>query len=155
MVKPASSSLRPLWYLCGLALLIGVFCRFKGLGTAPLTVDEYYLVRSIQNVLRSGVPLFSCGGYYMRGLVLQYLSAAEQAAGMSPELAPRLISALCSLATLPAAFLIGRRLRGSLVGILTVALLSLSVWEIEIGRFGRMYAPFQAVFVWYLVFFLR
>jgi uncharacterized membrane protein SirB2/drug/metabolite transporter superfamily protein YnfA len=155
MLKPASLSLRPLWYLCGVALLVGVYARFKGLGTAPLTVDEYYLARSIENVLRTGLPLFSCGGLYMRGLALQYLAAGEQAAGMSAELAPRLISALCSLAALPAAFLLGRRLRGSLVGILAVALLALSVWEIEIGRFGRMYAPFQAVFVWYLVFFLR
>jgi hypothetical protein len=29
------------------------------------------------------------------------------------------------------------------------------VWEIEIGRFGRMYAPFQALFAWYVVFFLE
>lgn len=155
MVKPETSSLRPLGYLCGVALLVGVYARFKGLGTAPLTVDEYYLARSIENVLRSGVPLFSCGGYYMRGLALQYLAAAEQFAGMPAELAPRLVSALCSLATLPAVFLLGRRLRGSWVGILAVALLAVSVWEIELARFGRMYSPFQAVFVWYLVFFLR
>ena len=39
------------------------------------------------------------------------------------------------------------------VGLIAVAVLALSVWEIEIGRFGRMYAPFQALFAWYIVFF--
>ncbi|HEY6454261.1 MAG TPA: glycosyltransferase family 39 protein [Steroidobacteraceae bacterium] len=155
MIKPASPSLRPLSYLCAAAVLVGVYARFKGLGSAPLAVDEYYLSRSIENVLRTGLPHFNCGGYYMRGLLLQYLAAAEQAAGMSRELAPRLPSALCSLATLPAVFLLGRRLQGSVVAILAVALLALSIWEIEIARFGRMYAPFQAVFVWYVVFFVR
>lgn len=155
MATREPSSFRPLWYLCGLALLVGVYGRFKGLGTAPLTVDEYYLTRSIENVLRTGVPLFSCGGYYIRGLVLQYLAAAERGLGMSAELAPRLISALCSLAALPAVYLIGQRLRGSLVAILAVGILALSVWEIEMARFGRMYAPFQMVFLWYLVYFLR
>src|SRR6201999_884044 len=33
--------------------------------------------------------------------------------------------------------------------------LALSVWEVEIGRFGRMYAPFQCLFLWYVVFFLQ
>ena len=33
--------------------------------------------------------------------------------------------------------------------------MALSVWEVDVARFGRMYAPFQAVFAWYLVYFLR
>ncbi len=41
------------------------------------------------------------------------------------------------------------------MGLLAVAVLALSVWEVEIGRFGRMYAPFQALFLWYVVFFLQ
>src|SRR5262249_46066879 len=52
-------------------------------------------------------------------------------------------------------YLIGRRLGGRDVGLLAVAVLGLSVWEVEIGRFGRMYAPFQALFAWYVFFFLR
>ena len=41
------------------------------------------------------------------------------------------------------------------MGLLAVAVLALSVWEVEIGRFGRMYAPFQALFLWYVVFFIQ
>jgi hypothetical protein len=138
-----------------LALALGLFARFKGLGTWPLTVDEYYLSRSIQNVLQSGWPAFPCGGLYLRGLLLQYVGALLQMAGLSAELSTRSIAAVSSIVTLPAVYLLGRRLQGPLFGGLAVALLALSLWEVEVARFGRMYAPFQAVFLWYLVFFLQ
>jgi hypothetical protein len=137
------------------ALVVGAWARFKGLGAAPLSVDEYFLVRSIDNVLRTGLPAFLCGGYYTRGLLLQYLAAGLRLAGSAPELAPRVIAALSSLATLPAAYILGCRVRGRHIGALAVIVLALSVWEIEMARFGRMYAPFQPVCAWYLVFFVR
>jgi drug/metabolite transporter superfamily protein YnfA len=138
-----------------LALLVGIYARFKGLGEWPLGVDEFYISRSIDHVLATGLPAFPCGGYYTRGILFQYAVAALRGAGATPEFAGRFIAASCSLAVLPAAFLIGRRLHGSLAGWLTVVILCLSIWEIETARFGRMYAPFQAVFVWYVVFYLR
>jgi uncharacterized membrane protein SirB2 len=153
---PATAWLQPLAYLAAaVAILFGLWARFKGLGSYPFTVDEYYLSRSIDNVLRTGLPAFSCGGYYVRGLALQYLAAGLRTAGLSAELAPRLICAISSVLALPAAYILGRRMHGHVVGVLVAVILALSVWEIEIGRFGRMYAPFQTVFVWYLVFFVR
>ncbi len=136
------------------ALIIGSLARFKGLGRWPLAIDEYYFARSVQNILQSGWPQYACGGFYIRGMFLQYLAALLQLAGLSPELAPRLIAALSSLVALPAVFILGRRLGGRNVGLLAVAILAISIWEVEMARFGRMYAPFQAVFVWYLVCFL-
>ncbi|HUI60270.1 MAG TPA: glycosyltransferase family 39 protein [Steroidobacteraceae bacterium] len=129
--------------------------RFRGLGKWPLTIDEYYLAQSVQNILHSGLPRYPCGGLYVRGLLLQYCAAALQLAGLSPEMAPRLIAAVCNLASLPALYLIARRVGGRTAGLLAVALMAVSVWEVEVARFGRMYAPFQAVFLWYVVFFLR
>jgi len=146
---------QPLWYLAIAAVGAGIYWRFKGLGTAPFAIDEYYLARSIENVLRSGIPAFKCGGLYMRGIVLQYSAAALQHGGFTAELAPRFISAICSLLAFPAVFILGGRRHGRIVGLLAVTIIALSVWEIEMARFGRMYAPFQAVFLWYLVFFLR
>lgn len=147
----------PRWLLAltALAVGVGVFARFKGLGAAPFSVDEYYLARSIEDVLRTGLPLFDCGGYYVRGVLLQYLSAGLQSFGMAPELAPRLVGALCNLLSLPAAYWLGRRLHGPVTGLLLVVMLSISVWEVEMSRFGRMYAPFQAVFLWYTVYFVK
>jgi len=137
------------------ALALGLFARFKGLGAAPLAVDEYFLVRSTQNVLRHGWPVFDCGGIYSRGLLQQYLSAFLSRIGLSLDVASRLIAALSSLIALPAAFILGWRVRGKPLGLLVLAVLALSVWEVEMARFARMYAPFQAVFLWYLVYFLR
>jgi hypothetical protein len=146
---------QPLSYLAAAALLAGIYARFKGLDSAPLAVDEYYLARSIENVLHTGIPAFNCGGLYMRGVLLQYSAAAMQASGFSAEFAARFISALSGLLCIPAVFILGDRVHGRVVGLLAVIVVALSVWEIEMARFGRMYAPFQAVFLWYLVFFLR
>jgi 4-amino-4-deoxy-L-arabinose transferase-like glycosyltransferase len=146
--------LRTLAFLTGCCLIAGIFARFDGLGRWPLTVDEYYLAQSVQNILREGLPRYACGGLYVRGLALQYTSVLLQYAGLSAELAPRLIAALCSLIALPAVYLLGRRAGGRNIGLLAVAILAISVWEAEVARFGRMYAPFQAVFLWYVVCFL-
>ncbi len=144
-----------LWALAAAALIGGVLARFKGLGNWPLGWDEYYLAQSIQFILHSGLPQYPCGGLYARGVLVQYLAALLQLAGLSAELAPRSIAAVCSLIALPAAYRIARRCGGTLVAVITIAVLAISVWEVEIGRFGRMYAPFQAIFLWYVVFFLQ
>jgi hypothetical protein len=152
---PRPAWLAPLALLTAACVIAGTIARFVGLGRWPLAIDEYYFAQSVQNVLHFGIPKFPCGGLYVRGLLLQYAAALLQWSGLSAELAPRLLAAISSLLVLPAAYKIGRRLGGREVGLLAVAILGLSVWEIEIGRFGRMYAPFQALFAWYVVFFLN
>ena len=137
------------------ALVAGIYGRFKGIGSAPLGVDEFYISRSIDFVMRTGLPHFPCGGYYTRGVLYQYLVALLRWDGLSAEFAGRFVTALSSLLLLPAAYLLGRRIHGRTVGLLVVIVLAVSIWEIEMARFGRMYAPFQAVFAWYLVFFMR
>ena len=160
MTAPSSPDPRPAWrsplaLLAAACIVAGTLARFWGLGRWPLAIDEYYFAQSVQNVLHFGLPRFLCGGFYVRGVLLQYAAAALQWIGLSAELAPRLLAALASLATLPAIYKIARRLGGYEVALLAVAFLGLSVWEIEMGRFGRMYAPFQALFAWYVYFFLR
>jgi hypothetical protein len=137
------------------AVVLGLYGRFKGLGRWPLGIDEFYSSRSIDNVLRTGLPKFLCGGYYNRGVLYQYIVALLRLNGLSPEFSGRFVAAVSSVAVLPAAYILGRRVAGRGVGLLAVIILALSVWEIEMARFARMYAPFQAVFAWYLVFFLR
>jgi hypothetical protein len=148
--------MRVLLFIVGAAALFaGLYGRFKGIGTWPLGVDEFYISRSIDNVLRTGLPAFPCGGYYTRGLIYQYTVAGLRLSGWSPEVAGRFVAAMSSLAVLPAAYLLGRRVQGSLAGWLAVIILCVSIWEIEMARFARMYAPFQAVFAWYLVAYLK
>jgi hypothetical protein len=153
--RPNNSLTLALTIVAALAVLAGIAARFKGLGTWSLAWDEYYLAQSIQFVLHTGLPQYPCGGLYSRGVLLQYLAALLQMSGLSAELAPRLIAASSSLLSLVAAFRIARRAGGTQVALLTVTVLALSVWEVEIARFGRMYAPFQAIFLWYVVYFLE
>jgi hypothetical protein len=146
---------RGLYLIAGLAVLLGLWGRFKGLGLWPLHADEYYIARSVGNILRTGLPEYSCGGFYVRGLAVQYVVALLQWAGMTAELSARSVAAVCSVLALPAVYILGVRVGGRNVALLAVSVMAISVWEVDIARFGRMYAPFQAVFVWYLVFFLQ
>jgi hypothetical protein len=141
--------------LASLAMLAGLYGRFKGIGTWPLGVDEFYTARSIDYVLSTGLPRFPCGGFYNRGVLFQYVVAGARELGLSLEFSGRFVSALCSLAVWPAVYLLARRIAGEIGAWLAVTVLALSVWEIEMARFYRMYAPFQAVFAWYLVFYAR
>jgi hypothetical protein len=138
-----------------LAVAFGAYIRFKGLGQWPLTMDEYFIFRPVENILRHGVPAFECGGYYVRGILYQYAVAPLIAAGLGPEFSLRILALLSNLLAIPGIYLLGKRLSGSTVACASVILFSLSLWEIEFSRFGRMYASFQAVFVWYLVFLHR
>jgi hypothetical protein len=137
------------------AVVAGVFARVKGLAAGSLAADEYYLLRSADNVAHSGIPVYPCGGYYMRALLLQYPIAALRLLRVGPELAVRLPAMLAGLLALPAVWLLGLRVQGRTVALLAVSWITLSIWEVELSRYGRMYAPFQTIFLWYLLYFLR
>lgn len=134
------------------AAALGTFIRFWQLGSAPLAVDEYYFGQSVLNILERGVPQFACGGYYFRGVLQQYLSASIVYAGYGLEFATRFWPAVASLLSILAAWKITRLASGRTAACVAVILCSLSLWEIEFARFGRMYAPFQALVLWYLYF---
>lgn len=146
---------RVLLPIAAVAVMAGLFVRFWSLGSAPLAVDEYYFGMSILNVLERGLPEFACGGYYTRGVIIQYLSVPLLQAGLSLEYAVRFWPAVASCFAILGVWRIGRSVCGIPMAALATALMSLSLWEIEFARFGRMYAPFQAVFVWYIYFQVR
>ncbi|MCP5328987.1 MAG: glycosyltransferase family 39 protein [Sinobacteraceae bacterium] len=143
------------WSVTIVAVLLGAYARLAGIGRPPLAEDEYYIVRAVEDILRTGLPAYDCGGFYIRGLLLQYSSAALASLGVALDTAPRLIAAISSLLTLPAAYLIARRSLGQLGSWLVLIVLAVSSWEVELGRFARMYAPFQAIFSWYVLYWLR
>lgn len=152
---PADQATHWLWLTGTAAVVVGAVLRFNGLTVSPLADDEYYVVRSVQNILLSGLPEYACGGYYPRGLLFQYLSAGLVHLGVPLEFAPRYLAAASGMLVLPGAFLLARRIGGPIVAMLVLAWLSLSAWQVDGAQFGRMYAPFQAVFVWYCVCYLR
>ncbi|MEX0729867.1 MAG: hypothetical protein WD057_03725 [Aquisalimonadaceae bacterium] len=133
-----------------LAFMAGIYFRLIGLGTWPLSVDEFYIAQSVEFILKTGVPEFPCGGYYLRGITYQYLAVPFVAMGVSSELTLRGLSVVASLAVIPAAFFITRDAAGRRIAFLVLIVLLLSTWQIEMARFGRMYAPFQAIFIWHI-----
>ena len=130
----------------------GIVVRLVGLGKWPLAIDEYYFGKSILNILFTGLPEFPCGGYYDRGILQQYLTAPLLAFSSDPEWALRIVPVVFNLLGIPAVYLLGKRLGGTSVAFGATILFSFSLWEIELARFARMYAPFQAVFLWELYF---
>src|SRR6201999_522014 len=95
--SPRQPAWAVLYIAATLALLLGIYARLKGLGAAPIEADEYYILRSVQNILRVGVPEYACGGYYPRGLAYQYLVTLLAFTGMQLEVAARLAAALGGL----------------------------------------------------------
>ncbi len=137
------------------AFLAGIFFRFWDLGGAPLAVDEYFFGTSILNTAKHGLPEFDCGGYYIRGVFIQYLTVPLLALGANLEFAVRFWPAVASILSIVAVWRLGLLIGGVRTASIAVVLISLSVWEVEFARFGRMYAPFQAAFLWYLYFQAR
>ena len=137
-------------FLAGTSVLAGIYIRCKGLGHWPVSIDEYLIAKSVQNLLEHGVPSFPCGGYYTRGLLLQYLIAPFYLLLDNHELALRIVPVFFNILTIPPVFLLARRSHGLFTACLAVIIFSMSLWEIDIARYSRMYAPFQALFMWYL-----
>ena len=141
--------------LTALAVVAGLAVRIKGLGVWPLSVDEYYLTKSVLSILGNGLPGFECGGFYTRGILQQYLSAIAVTLMDNTELAMRIYPMIAALIVLWFTYLLARRAGGLPVACLALLLASLSLWEIEYSRFARMYMPFQALFMLQVYLFVR
>ena len=63
------------WTIISFSVIIGIYIRFNGLGKWPLALDEYYIIQSVENILKHGLPQFANGGYYVRGILMQYMIA--------------------------------------------------------------------------------
>jgi hypothetical protein len=143
------------WLALFVAILCGFYFRLIGLGKAPLSIDEYFSATSIGNILKYGLPEFECGGYYVRGLLLQYISIPFVKMSGNEELGLRLVTVFFNILTVPAIYYLAKQVGGRVVACAATILFCFSVWEVEFARFARMYSPFQALFMWYLVFLYK
>lgn len=133
------------------SVVIGLYARLKGFGTRPLAVDEYYIAKSIDNIVNFGLPKFSCGGYYTRGLLYQYLTFPIIEIVKNKELSLRFIPLISNILCIYPLYRLSKKIGGSLVAYFSITLFCLSIWEIEFSRFARMYSPFQLLFMVYLL----
>lgn len=141
----------PILVLLGAALLcLGFFARFSLLSSRQLAVDEYYFYTSISYILDSGLPAFPSGGYYDRGILVQYLTASSILLLGDNYLALRLLMAICGLLAVVVAYHYARFFLPRPAAYAVAASIFLSSWQIEFSGFARMYAPFQLLTVSFL-----
>lgn len=155
MMKKLKYSSILLWLLILVVAVAAVYFRLKGIGKWPLTIDEYYIIKSSENILKYGLPKWDSGGYYMRGLPQQYLTALLLFLGLKAEIAGRVIPFTTNLIAIPGLYLLARKVASNKLALVVVIIFSLSVWEIEFARFARMYSFFQTIFIWYLYFLIK
>jgi hypothetical protein len=137
--------------LIALTLIAGVI-RGRELGKWCFTVDEYYFQKSVTFILEKGAPQLPDGGYYFRGLFVQYLTALSSLIFPDPEFAARIVPLIFGVLSVPLFFLICRFFLPTFPALLCSMILLFSSWHIEFSRFARMYAPFQFVFFLFIYF---
>jgi hypothetical protein len=135
-------------------LALAILIRGRDLGRWCFTTDEFYLYRAESSILEHGVPRFPGGGYYARGIGLQYLSVLPVLAFPKPELAIRFLPFLFGVLSIPLFYRLCLRYLPDVGALLCTLVLLLSSWHVEMSRFGRFYAPFQALFLLFLFFYL-
>jgi hypothetical protein len=125
------------------ALVGGIYGRLAGFGDRQLAEDEYYFAEAVDSIRKQGVPRFEGGGYYVQGLLPQYLTAASVAIFGETNTALRLPALLFGLLVPVLAYRYTRSHLPAPVPVLLSAALLVSSWEIEFSRFARMYTALQ------------
>jgi hypothetical protein len=136
-------------------LAIGFWLRARHLGDLGLLVDEGFQAIAVQWILKDGVPKVDSGLIYSRALPFLYVQAASaQLFGLN-EFSLRVPAVLFGVAAIFAAYILGKTLFNRSVGLLTAAVLTFSVWEIELSRYARFYTAFQCMYLVSLLSFYR
>jgi 4-amino-4-deoxy-L-arabinose transferase-like glycosyltransferase len=128
-------------------ILIGGVLRLIDLGTLSFRWDEDLTSLAVKAIAAQGVPELPSGMMYVRGLAFLYLLTGSALLFGFSEWALRLPAALFGIAMIPLAFVFGKRLFGSAVGLTLAALITFSAWDVEFSRYARMYAPFSLFYL--------
>lgn len=91
----------------------------------------------------------------MRSILYQYMAAPFLLWGANDEFYLRLFPVCCNIIAFWPFYKLSKKISGSFIACIAVTIFSLSLWEIEFARFARMYAPFQALFLFYILFLYK
>ncbi|MFB0546923.1 MAG: glycosyltransferase family 39 protein, partial [Anaerolineae bacterium] len=138
--EPEAASEKATWaFVAGLAL-VGFALRAVHLFEVSPHVDEYSTIWAAQQITRRGLPLLPSGFIYLQGVLFSYLEVPFLYLFGFSEPVARFPSLILSAASIPLAYLLGKRIFSPYVGFLTAALLALSPKAIIWGGRARMYA---------------
>ncbi len=126
-----------------LVLLVVAFAlRWRYVKEISLFVDEFVTAWAARGILSRGLPIFPSGNFYPHGLVLTYLEIPF-VLGEFNETLVRIPGLIVSLAGLPVAYWVGRRLFSEQVGLIAAAALAVDPDCIVWGGRARMYGLLQ------------
>jgi len=138
-----------------LLVVIGFWLRIHNLGSLGLIGDEGHQALSVNGILNHGFPLNPSGGVYTRSILFSYTQSFSALIFGVNEFSLRLPAVLFNLVCIVAIFFYGRLVFNSKVGLLSAFILTFSVWEIELSRYGRMYTAFQLLYLYSLFVFYK
>ena len=118
-------------------ILIAAILRFAELGRIPpgLYRDEAFYGLDAVNVLHGQHAIYFPANNGREPMFIYLLAASIGALGRTP-FALRLPAALISLLTVPATFLMARELFGKRVGLLSAAILAVTLWPVHLAHIG-------------------
>ena len=134
-------------------IVLATVIRAKGLGRWPVNSDEYLLFQSTSFIHDTGFPMFPSGGYYVRGIALQYLMAFTTWIFPNKEFGLRIVPLCFGILTIPMFYLFCKKMIPTIPAVLCSMILVFSSWHIEFSRFARFYTTFQFMFFLFLYFF--
>jgi hypothetical protein len=140
------SKIREWWPLAAI-IVAGAYLRLTHLGALGFRWDEDLSGLAVRAILEKGVPELPSGMVYLRGGIFSHLMAASASLFGFSEFALRLPAALFGIALIPVAYLFGNALFGRVVGLVTAALLAVSIWDIDLSRYARFYSAFSVLYV--------
>ena len=140
---PSESGWRWLSWIIVLILMgVALALRWRYVQEISLSVDEFNTIWAARHVLVRGVPSFPSGNIYPHGFVFTYLVVPFVLGDFSETLA-RIPGVIVSLAALPAAFWVGRRMFDDRVGVIAAAALAVDPDAVLWGGRARMYGLLQ------------
>lgn len=132
----------------------GLILRLYNIGVVSYWMDEAFSITLAQAIVQHGYPLLDSGQIIWRDPIYHYLLALSTAVGGISEISTRIISVMAGMGSVVLLGYIAQQWFGPKVGLITLALMSLSYWEITWSRQARMYMLFQLL-GWITLFLLE
>ncbi len=130
------------WLVLLLLLGVALVLRWRYIQEISLFVDEFVTAWAARNVPRTGLPIFPSGNLYPHGFLFTYLEVPTVLGAFDETLA-RIPALLVSLAALPVAYAVGRRLLSESAGLVAAAAMAVDPDLIVWGGRARMYGLLQ------------
>jgi hypothetical protein len=142
------------WTVLLVLVVVALALRWRYIRDISLFVDEFVTAWAARNVPLRGLPGFPSGNLYPHGFTFTYLEVPF-VLGQFNETLARIPGLIISLATIPVAYWVGRRLFSERAGLVAAAAMAVDPDFIVWGGRARMYGLLQLLTLLVVYFFWR